>query len=375
MSKARKLSVAVLFALLPASVFAQTSLKEAFKDSFRIGAAINRSQIYQEDTRGVNLIKAQFNSITPENILKWEAVHPEPHVYDFAAADKFVEFGESNQMFIIGHTLVWHNQTPKWVFDDGKGHPLDRKALLKRMRDHIHKVVGRYKGRIKGWDVVNEALNEDGTLRQSPWMMIIGEDYIGKAFRYAHEADPSAELYYNDYSLENEPKRRGAIALIRKLQAKRIPVTAVGLQGHDNLEWPTVEQQDATITAFKQLGIKVNITELDITVLPSPTKQPAAEVTATAESKPNLDPYTAGLPDAVQQALAKRYTELFGVFLKHRDAIERVTFWGVTDADSWRNNWPARGRTDYPLLFDRNGSPKPAFGMVIRTLSAENTSN
>jgi endo-1,4-beta-xylanase len=375
MNRARKLSVAALLAVLPASVFAQTSLKEAFKGAFRVGAAINRAQIYQEDTRGVNIIKAQFNSITPENVLKWESVHPKPRVYDFAAADKFVEFGESNQMFIIGHTLVWHNQTPKWVFEDSKGHPLDRKALLKRMRDHIHKVVGRYKGRIKGWDVVNEAVNDDGTLRQSPWMMIIGADYVEKAFQYAHEADPKAELYYNDYSLENEPKRKGAIALIRKLQAKGIPVKAVGLQGHDNLEWPTAEQEEATITAFKQLGVKVSITELDITVLPSPTKQPTAEVTATAESKPNLDPYTGGLPDSVQEALAKRYAELFAVFLKHRDAVERVTFWGVTDADSWRNDWPARGRTDYPLLFGRNGSPKPAFEMVIRTTNPQTANN
>jgi endo-1,4-beta-xylanase len=198
-------------------------------------------------------------------------------------------------------------------------------------------------------------------------MKIIGEDYIEKAFEYAHEADPKAELYYNDYSLENAPKRKGAVELIRKLKAKGIPVRAVGLQGHDNLEWPSVKDQDETIAAFKSVGVKVNITELDITVLPRAFKQNTAEVTAKAESKASLNPYSTELPEEVQQALAKRYADLFAVFVKNSDAIERVTFWGVTDADSWLNNWPIAGRTDYPLLFGRNGKPKPAFDAVIRT--------
>ena len=167
-------------------------------------------------------------------------------------------------MFIIGHTLIWHSRTPPWVFKDEKGNQLGREALLKRMRDHIQAIVGRYKGRIKGWDVVNEALNEDGTMRQTPWMKIIGADYIVKAFQYAHEADPEAQLYYNDYSLENEVKRNGAVELIRKLQAAGVPIYAAGLQGHDKMDWPTVEQQDKTISAFANLGIKVNITELAI---------------------------------------------------------------------------------------------------------------
>jgi endo-1,4-beta-xylanase len=367
--------VLLLGGVLTGAFAQQSSLKDVFKGSFYIGTAINRAQIYGEDSRGVNIVKEQFDSISPENVLKWESVHPKPDVYDFAPSDKYVEFGAKNHMFIVGHTLVWHNQTPKWVFEDEKGNPISRKALIKRMRDHIHKVVGRYKGRIKGWDVVNEAINEDGTMRQSPWMKIIGPDYIEKAFQFAHEADPKAELYYNDFNLENEPKRNGAIALIKKLKAEDIPVKAIGLQGHDRLEWPTIEQQDATITAFEQLGVKINITELDVTVLPPATRQNTAEVTAVAESKPALNPYTDGLPDSVQQALAKRYADLFAVFLKHRKDIERVTFWGVTDADSWRNDWPARGRTDFPLLFDRNGAPKPAFDAVIRTAKAETAKN
>jgi endo-1,4-beta-xylanase len=376
----RKLTLLVLAGALAAGAAAQTqsspsspslTLKDAYRDAFLVGVAINRAQFTAEDQRGVKIIQQQFNSVSPENVLKWESVHPKPGEYDFAAADKYVEFGEANHMFIIGHTLVWHNQTPKWVFEDDNGNPVTRQELLKRMKDHIKTVVGHYKGRIKGWDVVNEAIADDGTMRESPWMKIIGDDYIEKAFEYAHKADKKAELYYNDYSLENEPKRKGALALIAKLKAKGIPVKAVGLQGHDNLEWPTVEQQDATISAFQQLGVKVNITELDVTVLPSPNRQPTAEVTATAESKPNLNPYAEGLPEAVQQQLANRYAELFHVFEKHADAIDRVTFWGVTDADSWRNDWPARGRTDYPLLFDRSGAPKPAFQAVIQAATAE----
>ena len=362
-----------LIVLLAAGLLARAqerpSLKDAFKGSFLVGAAINRAQIYEEDTRGAAIVKAQFNAITPENILKWEAVHPKLDTYDFEAPDRYVAFGEKYQMYIVGHTLVWHHQTPGWVFEDEKGKPVSRDVLLKRMRDHIQTVVGRYKGRIQSWDVVNEALNDDGTLRQTPWLKIIGEDYIAKAFQFAHEADPAAQLNYNDYSLENEAKRNGAIELIKKLKEQGVPVTGVGLQGHDNLEWPTVEQEDATITAFGKLGVKVMITELDMDVLPRATQNQGADVALNVEAQAKLNPYVNGLPDSIQQALARRYADLFAVFLKHRGIVSRVTFWGVTDADSWHNNWPVRGRTSYPLLFDRNGQPKPAFDAVVRTAS------
>jgi endo-1,4-beta-xylanase len=276
-------------------------------------------------------------------------------VYNFEPGDKYVEFGEKNGMFIVGHCLVWHNQTPRWVFEDAQGQSLTRDALLERMREHIGTVVKRYKGRIQGWDVVNEALDEDGTMRQSPWMKIIGEDYVARAFEYAHEADPKAELYYNDYSLENEPKRKGAVELIKKLKAQGLTVTAIGTQHHDKIDWPSVEQIDATIAAFKALGVRVNVSELDVDVLPRDA---------------NLNPYTAGLSDEVQQALAKRYGEIFSVFAKHRGAIDRVTFWGVTDRTSWLNDFPARGRTNHPLLFDRDYKPKPAFDAVVSVISS-----
>jgi endo-1,4-beta-xylanase len=298
--------------------------------------------------------------------LKWEVVHPQPGTYDFALSDKYVEFGEKNHMFIVGHNLVWHSQVPKWVFEDDKGAPLSRDALLARMKDHIQTVVGRYKGRINGWDVVNEALNEDGTLRQSPWLKIIGEDYIEKAFEYAHKADPKAQLYYNDYSLENEAKRKGALELVKRLKAKGVPITGVGVQDHVSLDWPTVDQIDATITDFGKLGMKVMFTELDVDVLPAATRSQTADVSLNLASDPKLNPYANGLPDAMQQALAKRYADLFGTYAKHCGLVTRVTFWGVTDKESWKNDWPVKGRTNYPLLFDRNVLPKPAFDAVIR---------
>ena len=203
----------------PAAGNHDLTLKSAFAGSFLVGAALNQAQFTEQDQRGASIVKAQFNTITSENVLKWLLVHPQPGQYDFAAPDKYVDFGERNGMFIVGHTLVWHQQTPRWVFEDAAGARASRDTLLARLHDHIRTVVGRYRGRVKGWDVVNEAVDEDGTLRKTPWLAIIGDDYLVKAFEFAHEADPDAELYYNDYSVENAPKRNGVIALIRKLQA------------------------------------------------------------------------------------------------------------------------------------------------------------
>ena len=367
MTKSLLLVVSLLLVFVVSAESQTRDLKGAFKRSFLIGAAINQRQFSEKDMHGVSLITRQFNSITPENVLKWESVHPQPNKYDFDGPDRYVAFGEKHHMFIIGHTLVWHSQTPDWVFHDEKGNPVDRETLLSRMRDHIHTVVGRYKGRIKGWDVVNEALNEDGTLRQSPWMKIIGEDYLVKAFEFAREADPKAQLYYNDYSLENKAKGQGAIELIKRLQARGVHVFAVGLQAHNKMDWPTVEQEDTTIAQFAKLGIKVNITELDIDLLPPASPSQGADIALNVELQAKLNPYPNGLPESVEQALAKRYADLFRVFVKHRDVIDRVTFWGVTDADSWLNSWPVRGRTSYPLLFDRQGAPKSAFAAVVET--------
>jgi endo-1,4-beta-xylanase len=355
-----------------ASAQNQPTLKDAYKGCFMVGAALNPAQFTGADQQEDAIVKAQFNTISPENVLKWEIVHPQPGKYDFTLSDKYVEFGEQNHMFIIGHNLVWHAQVPKWVFQDDKGNPVGRDVLLQRMQDHISTVVGRYKGRIKGWDVVNEALNEDGTLRPSPWLKIIGDDYIEKAFEYAHQADPDAQLYYNDYNLENETKRKGALELVKKLKAKGVPITGVGLQGHVSLDWPTMDQLNAAIEDFGKLGLKVMITELDVGVLPSPSAGQTADVTVNYAADPKLNPYPSGLPESVQQQLAKRYADLFRAYEKHCGVVTRITLWGVTDRDSWKNNWPVRGRTDYPLLFDREDHAKPAFDAVIQAAPKTN---
>lgn len=375
--------------VLAAASKSPTALKDAYHGDFYIGAALNAAQIAGIDGRGDALIEAHFNSISPENALKWASVHPQSEIYDFRLADLYVSYGESHNMYIVGHNLVWHRQTPAWVFRDSKGNLLNREALLERVQEHIQAVVGRYKGKIQSWDVVNEALNDDGSLRQSMWFKIIGPDYIDKAFEFAHEADPQALLTYNDYGLEDDAKREGAIALVRKLKAKGIPIGCVGLENHDSLTWPSAAQEDATISDFAALGVKVAISELDVSVLPSPGHESTAdlslsqalssqadpEVDASYDPNtgpkidPKLNPYPTGLPASVQQELARRYGELFHVFLRHRNAISRVTFWGVTDTDSWLNYQPVLGRADYPLLFDRAGQAKPAFDAILRAAS------
>ena len=344
---------------------ATTRLKDIFRDDFRIGTAVSSRQFNERDSTDVAIITKHFNTISPENVLKWEVVHPRLGVYDFTQSDQYVAFGERYGMFIVGHTLTWHSQTPKWVFEDSAGHPLTRDALLARLREHIHTVVGRYKGRIGGWDVVNEALNEDGTMRQSPWFRIIGPDFVARAFAFAREADPAVELYYNDYAMEGAQKRAGGVRLVKSLLDQGLAVTAVGMQDHLQMDWPSVAEEDSTIRAFAALGVKVNVTELDVDVLPQAPQNRSADVGLRAAVNPALNPYAAGLPDSIQAALARRYADIFRVLLAHRDVIDRVTFWGTSDGGSWLNGWPIRGRTSYPLLFDRTGRPKPAFDAVV----------
>lgn len=354
------LLTAALLAIAATAWSADTSvaLKEAYKDCFMIGVALNQRQFTEQDANGAALVKRQFNSISPENVMKWESIHPRPGPdgYDFAAADRYVEFGEKNGMYIVGHTLIWHSQTPRWVFQGEGASAITREALLERMRDHIHTVVGRYKGQIKTWDVVNEALNEDGTLRKSQWYRIIGEDYIEKAFEYAHEADPDAELRYNDFSIENAPKRKGVIALVKKLQEKKTPISGLGSQTHANLTWPSAELLDTALTEFAELGIPISITELDVIASQGGQRIRSAEVSENAQA------VGGGMVEAANQKLADQYGNIFSVFLKHRKNIKLVTFWGVTDRDSWRSS-------GNPLLFDREGKPKKCFETVIQTAS------
>ena len=336
----------------------ETSFKNAFKKQFLIGVAINRQQATGSNSAEQKIIKEEFNTISPENDLKWEKIHPSKDEYNFVPADAYVKTGKDLNMFIIGHTLLWHSQTPKWVFEDDNGNLLKRDALLERLHDHINKVVGRYKGVIKGWDVVNEALNENGTLRDSKWRTIIGDDYIEKAFEYAHAADPDAELYYNDYNLYKKEKCQGAVEIVKRLRAKGLPIKAVGEQGHYSLTGPSLQEVEATIITLIGTGVHVNITELDISVLPDKGAAATADVSNNAAYNKELDPYKSGLPPEIEQKLADKYTSLFELFVKYEKNIDRITFWGLSDRDTWLNNWPIRGRTNYPLPFNRDLSSK-----------------
>ncbi|OGC00201.1 1,4-beta-xylanase [candidate division KSB1 bacterium RBG_16_48_16] len=362
--------LAVFWAILVVGIaFASApTLKQAFVHDFYIGAALNQRQIFGADSSSTALLREHFSSITPENTLKWQAVHPKPDEYDFAAADSFVVLGERLKMFIVGHTLLWHHQTPGWVFKDASGNPANREILLQRLQQHILTVVGRYKGRIHGWDVVNEAIEDDGEMRKTKWLEIIGDDFIQKAFEYARQADPDAQLYYNDFNMWKPGKRQGVVRMIRELQSKGIRVDGIGLQGHWGFDYPLLEEAEASILAFAELGVPVMITEMDVNVLPNPGSYRGADISQNFELQKKLNPYPDMLPDSVQDKLARRYADFFALFHKHRDKISRVTLWGVYDGQSWLNNWPVRGRANYPLLFDRHYQPKPAFHAVINVV-------
>ncbi len=381
------------------------TLKDSYKKQFRVGVAINRSiatgegsfnRSVEQVQKDISLTKEQFNQISPENDLKWSLIHPREGAegYNFGPADAYVDFGVKNHMLIVGHTLVWHGQTPGWVFaattpaDAAKtsvqtppaqangpgamprgGRPgrgfggfdinaphATRDELLQRMREHIHTVVGRYKGKIKVWDVVNEAIADGGPeiLRVSPWQQIIGPDFIAKAFEYAHEADPRAILRYNDYGLENPAKRLKLIALIRDLQAKKVPVMAIGTQTHVNVSWPSFEVEDTTLTELESLGLPIHVTELDVNGAEGGQRNSGADIANNAAATQG------GLVDDANQRLANQYANLFRAFAKHR-SVKVVTMWGINDGVSWRAN----GK---PLLFDNNDTPKPAFDAVIRAV-------
>lgn len=346
-------------ALLVASCGAaeEKGVKDAFEGKFYIGAALNASEIVGADTAGVEILKKHFNSIVAENCMKCEEIHPQEDVYNFTLADKFVEFGEENDMFIIGHCLVWHSQLARWFAYDEEGNYVTPEVLKQRMKDHITTIVTRYKGRVHGWDVVNEAIVEDGSYRKSPFYEILGEEFIPWAFECAHAADPDAELYLNDYGM-NVPGRRDAyVKLINDLKARGLRIDAIGMQGHMGMDYPTVEEFETSLLAYAGTGVNVMITEWDMSALP--TVNMGANISDIEEFKASLNPYPDGLPEEVATVWNERMKAFMDLFLKHSDKITRVTAWGISDDDSWKNGWPVRGRTDYPLLFDRNLDPKP----------------
>ena len=344
----------------------EPSLRNAYADNFFIGTAMNAGQINQVDSIESALIKKEFSSITAENIMKWMHIHPAADTFNFDLPDKLVDFGEENDMFVLGHTLVWHSQLAPWVHEIS-----DSTELMNAVKKHIDTIAGRYAGKVDGWDVLNEALNGDGSLRESIFLKVAGEGYIPQIFQWAAEADPNAELYYNDYSMTDSAKRQGAIRMIKSIQDAGIKIDGVGMQGHWGLNGPSIEQIETSILEYAALGIKVMITELDVTVLPAPWDRLGAEISDTAEGSDVMNPYPDGLPDSVNQLLTQRYEDIFKLFLKHQDKISRVTFWGTHNGQSWKNNWPIRGRTDYTLVFDRNLNPTDAYKKIM-ALKEEN---
>ena len=341
------------------------SMRKAFKDKFLIGAAVNTRQAVSTDPKVINAIRNNFSALVPENCMKPEEIHPKKDLYDWRDADALVELAQRNGQVLTGHCLIWHSQVPYWFFKDDMAQPVTREELIARMKEHITTVVQHFKGKIKGWDVVNEAVMEDGSLRKSPFFNIIGPDFIKLAFQFAHEADPNVELYYNDYGMDNPAKREGVIKLVRELKAAGCRVDGIGMQSHVSFN-TNLDEYEKSIVAYAAEGVKVMVTELDLSVLPWPKGNYGAAVETNFEYMKEMNPYTDGLPAKKAQEQTDFFVKLFGIYLKHADIIDRVTFWGVTDGDSWKNGWPMPGRTDYPLAIDRNYQPKPFVDAIIK---------
>ncbi|MGY8939084.1 MAG: endo-1,4-beta-xylanase [Flavobacteriales bacterium] len=341
----------------------EITLSSHFKGLFHVGAAINEDIILGNDQKSQTIVSSEFNSITPENSLKWMFLQPEPNRFNFEVADKYVELGLKNNMYIVGHALVWHSQLADFmqIVDAAD-------EMQQYVTNHVNTVVSRYRGKIDAWDVVNEAFDEDGSLRKSVFYNNMGEDYIEAVFKLAQKADPQADLIYNDYNVYKPKKRAGILKMVKKFKSNGVKIDGVGVQAHWDLKSPSLYQIEQIILDVHAAGVPVSFTELDISVLPNPWKMVGAEVTqnfSQFEGDPKMSPYPNKLPTKVQKQLAKRYHDIFKLFVKHSDKISRVTFWGVMDKHSWLNDWPIKGRTNYPLLFDRNYNPKPAYKSVL----------
>jgi endo-1,4-beta-xylanase len=370
---------AYICAALSACAAGNSTLRDNYADDFLIGSimpgGLDPDATFSDDPVELGVLSREFSALTAENCMKPMFVQPKEGEFFFKASDYCVDFAEANSMVLVGHTLVWHAMTADWVFKDESGQLPGRELMLERMRAHIDTVVGRYKGRIKFWDVVNEAVVHQGEgkraiWRDSPWLKAIGEDYIERAFHFAHAADPDAKLYYNDYSLTKREKADFVVEMVSKMRANGVPVHGVGMQGHWKMDWPSLSDIEYTLRVFADAGIPVSITELDISVLPSAPAHSGANVTDNVEYADKYNPYRQSIPDSVLQEQAIRYREIFELFLKYKANIERVTFWGTSDSQSWKNNYPIKGRTDYPLLFDRGFNPKPAYHSLLELSDA-----
>lgn len=329
-------------------------LKDYYSSYFPMGVAVSGKSLKGEEGK---LILKHFNSITPENAMKMGPIHPVQNQYNWAESDAIVAFAVDNKLKVRGHNLCWHEQTPKWLFKHPDGSRVSKDSLLTRLRDHIHTVVKRYKGKIYAWDVVNEAIDDNPAnfLRPSEWLKICGEEYIAKAFEYAHEADPEAQLFYNDYNTERPEKRERIFRLLKQLKGKGVPIHGVGLQGHWSLFEPSKTELQETIKQFAALGLKVQITEMDVSVYPWEKER--------RKLRPGeQQPYT----KTMEEKQSAKYAEIFEVLRQERATLTGVTFWNVSDRYSWLDTYPVEGRKNYPLLFDQDYKPKKAFWSVTK---------
>lgn len=343
----------------------EIGLKDAMEGKFLMGTAMNAPMILGADTASLNILHGHFNSIVAENVMKSGPIQPVEGEFSFDLSDRFIAFGEQNDLYIVGHCLIWHSQAPRWLFVDEEGNDVSSEVLKERMKTHISTVVERYKGKVDCWDVVNEAIEDDGSWRNNKFYQILGEEYVELAFSYAQEIDPDAEFLYNDYSTHNKGKREGIVRLVEDLKAKGLKVDAIGMQAHSGMDHPALAEFEKSLIAFSETGCDVHITEMDITSIPFPDRRVGADVSASFEYQEKMNPYANGLTDSARVALHDRYLDFFKLFLKHEDKIKRVTLWGVSDQQSWRNNWPIKGRMDFPLLFDREYQAKPVLTDII----------
>lgn len=322
------------------------SLADAFRGRLKIGAAVEPAQLTEADG---SLLVRQFNSVVAENAMKPADIHPREDTYNFAPADTIVDFAQRHHMAIRGHTLLWHKRTPDWFWIGKDGQPASRELVLERLRQHINTVVGRYKGKVYAWDVVNEVIDasQQNCLRNDKWMQVVGPEYISAAFRDAHAADPFARLFINDYSTHEPAKRDCLVRVIKGLLADGVPIQGVGHQMHISIYWPSVSSIDSSLTAFAQLGLENQITELDMSLYQHKDYRPAT---------------------SLQQRLTfqgQRYGAVMALFLAHRE-VTAVTWWGVADDHTWLNVGNDVPGDDQPLLFDRSQQPKPAYWETLR---------
>jgi len=343
----------------------RVSLAQSYGNDFKIGVAIGRNVYGGRDAPASTLVAAQYNRLTPENELKWQSLQRQPGVFDFSQADAFLQYGETHGMEIHGHTLVWHQQVPGWVFQDDGGGQATREQLLARLDQHMSALAEHFGNHVQYWDVVNEAFNDDGSLRSTPWRTIIGDDYLEQAFRLAARHFPEAKLVYNDFSMENPAKREAVVKLVRDFQARGVRIDAIGSQGHFRLQTPTLEAIEASLDAFAATGVEVLGGEMDVDVLPAANQNQGADLSVNAELSARLNPYPECLPASVAEQAAARWGALFALLLRHSEQLHSVTLWGVSDGYSWLNNWPVNGRTNYALLFDRQLQAKQSWQKVI----------